>query len=468
MIRRRASFCELIPLRSRNLQNLSYVGLVLAVTIRWMRILIQHSRMVIRVEMDLFAFIRHFDPTKVRVGENNLADRELKLLKMTEGRTVALDPPSTAASGGSSDNIDRLFDEGDNAGQEHSAKKDDDVQEEVIAKDFSEVVAEKPQTKEKEGPVIPSDAMRPVVTAFVTPIPDVEPVDSVSGLNLRTHHPHIRYVVSSDSSHHSGSYYEAASLIRSVADAPVVTVAVTTTANANIATDSKVKDTLKDFEHTGDSASTGGVDADAGSISKVKNPSILFDSFYASQSLDTESMRHVYIPRWKVTNNYVLDDPYVCHDMRDRLAPPALFTQLRAEVRMRAEHTLEKKGELEDRCAEQNVLLSDKDAEIAHLKSLLYLKEAEAAEAISLCSQLSVVEAVDAAKGTELKDLKEKNFSLEGEKNSLSDRVEALESATASKEVELASLSSQVSNLSAKLNSKVASLESERDCLAAQ
>ncbi|GKC94275.1 hypothetical protein Tco_1159717 [Tanacetum coccineum] len=299
-------------------------------------------------KMDLFAFIRHSDPTKVRVVERNLADRELKLLKMTEGRTVALDPPGTAASGGN-----------------------DDVQEEVIAKDASEVVTEKPQKKRKrkvtrdasgsalppkklrddhqslppstgkkslsalrgmvlEGSVIPSDAMRPVVTASVTPIPDVEPVDSVSGLNLRTRPPHMRYVVSSDSSHHLSSYSEAASLIRYVADAPVVTVVVTTTADANIATDSKVKDTLKDFEHTGDSASASGVDADAGSISKLKNHSISSDSFYASQSLDTESMRPVYIPRWKVTNDSVLDDLYVCRDITDRLAPPALFTQLRA------------------------------------------------------------------------------------------------------------------------------------------
>ncbi|GKG33819.1 hypothetical protein Tco_0433978, partial [Tanacetum coccineum] len=72
---------------------------------------------------------------------------ELKLLKMTEGRTVALDPPATAASRGSSDSIDWLFDEGDNARQEHPAEKDDDVQEEVIAKDASEVVVEKPQKK---------------------------------------------------------------------------------------------------------------------------------------------------------------------------------------------------------------------------------------------------------------------------------------------------------------------------------
>ncbi|GKA75873.1 hypothetical protein Tco_0782251 [Tanacetum coccineum] len=103
-----------------------------------------HSR------LDLFAsFIHHSDPAKVRVGERSLADRELKLLKMTEGRTVALDPPATAALGGSGDNIDRLFDEGDDAGQQHSAEKDDDVQEEVITKDASEVVAEKPQKKQK-------------------------------------------------------------------------------------------------------------------------------------------------------------------------------------------------------------------------------------------------------------------------------------------------------------------------------
>ncbi|GKC96707.1 hypothetical protein Tco_1162149 [Tanacetum coccineum] len=67
--------------------------------------------MVKRVEMDLFAFIRHFDPAKVRVGERNLAEREVKWLTMTEGRTVSLDPPATAASRDSSDSIDRLFDE---------------------------------------------------------------------------------------------------------------------------------------------------------------------------------------------------------------------------------------------------------------------------------------------------------------------------------------------------------------------
>nr|GFC00740.1 hypothetical protein [Tanacetum cinerariifolium] len=177
---------------------------------------------------------------------------------------------------------------------------------------------------------------------------------------------------------------------------------------------------------------------------------------------------------------------YVCHDLTDRLAPLALFTQLRvmdydqlyfefnvgtarqaylgAEVIMRAVHTLEKKGELEDKCAEQTVLLSKRDAKIAHLKSLLYLKETEAVEAIRLRGQLTTVEVADAAKDSELKDLKEKNFMLEGERDVMSEKIATLESANVAKEAELASLSSQV----AKLTSDISDLQLSRDELNSQ
>ncbi|GKB72559.1 hypothetical protein Tco_0933971 [Tanacetum coccineum] len=434
-----------------------------------MRTVIQRFGMVKRVEMDLFVFIRHSDPTKVRVGERNLAERDVKLLKMIEGRTVLLDPPITSASRNSGDSIDRLFDEGNDAGQEHSVERDDDVLEDAIAKDASEVIAEKPQKKRKrkvaedasgsayppkklrddyqslppntsgkslaalrgmilEGSGLPSGATEPLIVASVAPMPDVGPVDSVSGLNLRTRPPHVRYVVSSDGFHHSSSYFEATSFVRSfVVDAPVVTVAVTTTVDTDVAAGSKAKDVSRDFENIGDSTFAGRVNADATSISKLKKTSTSSDSFYASQSLDTETMHHVYIPRWKVTNDSILEDPYVCRDLMDHLAPPALFAQLRAmdydqlysefnvgaarqmclevEVRIRVEHTLEKKGELED-------------------------------------------------------------------------KVTTPESVTTSKEAELASLSSQVTKLTAdlsgfqllrdELNSKVASLESERECLVAQ
>ncbi|GKC70782.1 hypothetical protein Tco_1116665 [Tanacetum coccineum] len=157
----------------------------------------------------------------------------------------------------------------------------------------------------------------------------------------------------------------------------------------------------------------------------------------------------------------------MCRDLTDRLAPPALFSQLRAmdydqlytefnvgaarqvclgaEVKMRAEHTLEQKDRLEDKCSEQTARLSERDTEIAHLKSLLSLKEAEVAEAIRLRSQISVIEAADAAKGNELRDLKERNFVLEGEKDVLFEKLSRDE-----------------------LSSKVASLESERDSLVGQ
>nr|GFB66883.1 hypothetical protein [Tanacetum cinerariifolium] len=109
---------------------------------------------------------------------------------------------------------------------------------------------------------------------------------------------------------------------------------------------------------------------------------------------------------------------------------------------MRAEHTLEKKGEIKDKCAKQAAFLSERDAEIVHLKSLLSLNEVEAVEAIRLRGQLTTVEAADVAKDSELKDFKEKNFTLEGDRDVMSKKITTLESANAAKEAELASLSS--------------------------
>ncbi|GKB22181.1 hypothetical protein Tco_0856104 [Tanacetum coccineum] len=380
-------------------------------------------------EMDLFAFIRHSDPTKVRVRERNLAEREVKLLEMTEGRTVPLNPPATAASGDSGDSIDKMFDEENDDNQEHLVAKDNDVLEEVVALDAPGVGAEKAKKKRKRnatgdasGSVYPPKKLRD----------DYQPLPPSTGGKSITA---LRRMIPDGSVIPSDA-----------ADVPVVTVAVTTTVDANVATCSKAKDAPKDIEHIGDYVSSGGVDADAASISKLKKPSISSDSFYASQSLDTKTMHRVYVPRWKLR---AMDYDQLYSEFNVGAARQVC---LGAEVRMRAEHTLERKSELEDRCAEQTTLLSEKDAEIAHLRSLLSLKETEAAEAISLRNQLSVVEAADAAK--------------------------ALESMATSKEDELAPLSSQVASLTADLSgfqlsrdeliSRVASLESKRDCLATQ
>nr|GEX79765.1 hypothetical protein [Tanacetum cinerariifolium] len=96
--------------------------------------------------MDLFAFIRHSDPTKVRIREIELAERDVKLLKMTEARTVPLSSPVTAATEDSGDSIDKLFDDAD---QKHVVERSDDVLEETIAEDDSEVIVDQPHKKRK-------------------------------------------------------------------------------------------------------------------------------------------------------------------------------------------------------------------------------------------------------------------------------------------------------------------------------
>nr|GFC55192.1 hypothetical protein [Tanacetum cinerariifolium] len=101
-----------------------------------------------------------------------------------------------------------------------------------------------------------------------------------------------------------------------------------------------------------------------------------------------------------------------------------------------------------DKCVEHTTLLSEKYPKIGHLNSLLSLKETEDAEAISLRSQLSIMETADASKSIELRDLKEENFALEGEISALSERVTTLEFVTTSTESERDCLATQVSKSS--------------------
>nr|GEW02254.1 hypothetical protein [Tanacetum cinerariifolium] len=260
-------------------------------------------------EMYLFAFIRHSDPTKVRMGERQPVERE--------GITVIA--------------LISCLMRGD-AGQERSVERDDDLLEETVARDISDVAVERPRRNEKG-----------------------------KGKSLVV----IRGLVLYGSSVPSG----------------------------------------------------------------VTKPSTVVPDF------DSETMHRIHVPKWNVTNDFVLDDPYVCRDLTDRLAPPALFSQLREDT---SGAHFGKKDRLEDKCSEKITLLSKRDGEIAHLMSLLSLKEPEAVEAIRLRGQLSAVEATDAAKGNKLMDLKERNFAPEGEKDALSEKVTTLESVAALKETELA------------------------------
>ncbi|GJU19280.1 gypsy type transposase [Tanacetum coccineum] len=465
--------------------------------------------------MDLFSFIHHDDPTKVRVGEIEKADNQVSLLEATRGRVVSLAPPvlATASSskGNMTESIDRLFGEGDSAEEEHSTGGGEYVAlTKKIIVPVNEDVVEKPKLKEdydtsgasastsgKSRTAIQNllDSSKlsaeigvttattlPFVTSSVTPTPKREGgdhTDSVSGPNLRTKPPGMRFVISSDLSHHSGTHavdVEVSSLIRSIVPDPLVmTAAVATTMFIEPSLVSLPKVSVKPVNPAlfGDSMSTSGHDV-AGPSSPA-NPDLSADSFYAVQDLNPKTLHRVYVSKWNVTNESVLDDPYMCRTLTDHLAPLSLFSQLRA---MNAEHTLRKKKILEEECAPQTSLLKEKDAEVASLKSQLLLKEAKVAEAIRLRGHVATVEATEALHVVELNLLKERNCALEARIRASEEKAAALESTTSVRDNELSFLYANADQLSYdfsilrtafdELSTKAVALESEKSGLTDQ
>ncbi|GJS57934.1 hypothetical protein Tco_0652718 [Tanacetum coccineum] len=411
-------------------------------------------------EMGLFAFIHHADPTEVRIGENQIEEGQV-------GSVVRVD------HGDQNDNIENVGhgdlneERGDAAadkpkgrrkkrratggasGSNHPPKKlreDHGNSGNVSASTGGKSLVEIPGLLERSTLNMEAGvaAMATVsfVTSSVTPTAEHEgggDTDLISGPNLRTQRPSER---------------------SSVSLPPVMTAAVTTTVIVGVS-------------------------------------SALALGTGVELEMDSETLRQIYVPKWNVVNESVLDDPDVCRSVVDQLAPPGLFSQLRdidydqlfvefnvgaarqtclgAEVRMRSEHNLRERKRFERRCARQVDLLKEREVEIANLKAQLSLKEAEATEVIRLRSQVSVVEAAEAARVSELNSLKERNIALEKEKNTLEGQVATLESAVVTKDTELASLNAQTAKLTQDLSSlqlscdelsiKAASLESQRDGL---
>ncbi|GKA95206.1 hypothetical protein Tco_0817244, partial [Tanacetum coccineum] len=151
------------------------------------------------------------------------------------------------------------------------------------------------------GSSVPSEVTKPHVVASVTPTPDC-------------------------------GDYGPTDFVSPIADALVMTVVVTTSIVVDVFVVLVSKGRVKsgNLENFGDSVSAGGANTNVANSSKLNEPATSSDSFYASQDLDSETLYRIYVPKWKVTNYSILDDPYVCRDLMDRLAPLALFSQLRA------------------------------------------------------------------------------------------------------------------------------------------
>ncbi|GJU25514.1 hypothetical protein Tco_1164135 [Tanacetum coccineum] len=307
-------------------------------------------------------------------------------------------------------------------------------------------------------------ATLPFVTSSVSATPKREAVDFtdvITGSNVLTIGPSERFVISSDSSHHSSnnaSEAKADSVIRSV-DPPVMTEAVTTT-------DAAVVSSHLFLSVTADTTSKIGLDTflDSSFVDTLK-PDVAGasqrpgkESSLGPREVDSATLQDVFVLRWNVPNDALLDDYDTSREFIDHLAPSVLFSQIRAmdyhqlfmeynvgtarkdclnaEVRMRTEYSLSERRRLEDECGKQADLLRSKDDEIKNLKVKLLRKEAESVEAIRLHAQVAAAETADKVRHrspilvslrSELESANAVVASLKSQNDSLVDQVHALE-----------------------------------------
>ncbi|GJQ96157.1 hypothetical protein Tco_0007296 [Tanacetum coccineum] len=148
------------------------------------------------------------------------------------------------------------------------------------------------------------------------------PIDSVTGSNLRTIGPAVRFVISSDSSHHSNaSEAEVDSIIRSDVPPPVTTKAVITTSVVRVPPVLRVADKVipqvqQFIFHESSYADTIKLDDAGPSHLPRKKLSV------GSREVDSENLREVFIPHWNVSNDALLDDLDTSREFIDHLAPP--------------------------------------------------------------------------------------------------------------------------------------------------
>ncbi|GJS06253.1 hypothetical protein Tco_0363049, partial [Tanacetum coccineum] len=189
-------------------------------------------------EIDLLSFIRTVDPTKVRVGERQRAKGEPKLLDTTVGHVVLLLPVApTRASSELEASVEKLFDEGGSGS--HTERGDSvsgghgvDIPQvsataEIVAEDAAPVedhvtstgpsVAGKSKSALQRllvGAMLNPEVgivalpILPFITSSVSMTPEREDgnqSDFMARANLRTITAPPRFVISSDSSHHSGA-----------------------------------------------------------------------------------------------------------------------------------------------------------------------------------------------------------------------------------------------------------------------
>ncbi|GKE35812.1 hypothetical protein Tco_1455134, partial [Tanacetum coccineum] len=424
--------------------------------------------------MDLISFIWTANPTKIRIGERQRGEDEPKLLDTTVGRTVPLLSVTPARTESKLDaSVDRLFDEG--VAVIRRRKMTPLLAVKVLPKHKKKrktvVDAGEPSHPTKKlrndhgtpgGPTVGGKSRSAVQRLFAGAAlnakvrGEVIPTLPFVTSSVSVTPEHEEFLISSDSSHHSGANITGAevdSFART--SVPLMTMTTTVTSTADPATTAK-ENLVKSSIVSGFSVLTGS-DFIVGGIRTVVSP-------------DTD-LQKVYVPQWSVTNGSRLDDGRTCREMVDEFAPPKFFALIHG-----MEHD-QLFTEFNVGVARQMSLSAEaRDEEIKSLKAQLLVKKAKAAEAVHLRAEASKFEVVEKSLQDEIKSFKERNTTLEKEKGVLDVRVVDLAAMVKVREQEAADSDAMVTNVklqndrladqvreletsSAKLQEKVAAYE---------
>nr|GEZ01969.1 transposase (putative), gypsy type [Tanacetum cinerariifolium] len=341
-------------------------------------------------EMDLFAFIHHVDPTKVKMGEREVRECEVSLLELTRGRVIPL--------AGVND-------------QGGAAAQIVDVEAHALVADKPKKFRKRKTTDGASGSGHPSKRLREdhgtswdasvnVTRKYLAALQDLLDKSTLAAkivsqsqlpypLSPLLLPPHQSMRVVDD---------EVSLVVRlTVPDPAVLTtsIAITVAASTFVSLPEGVNEPTR-ASIFADSTYVVNVGPDVVGPSQPVGKDISSKSFYVSLDIDYETLHLTYVTKWDVLNESVLDKSNVCRSLVDQLAPHLFFSQLHA---MEYDQLFTK--------------FNERDTEIAGLKAQLSLKEAEVTEAIHLHSQIMNIEGVVTTWTGELESLKERNVSLE-------------------------------------------------------
>ncbi|GJV45003.1 hypothetical protein Tco_1429539 [Tanacetum coccineum] len=303
------------------------------------------------------------------------------------------------------------------------------------------------------------------ITSSVTASPLEEGgdhTDFVTGSSLWSVAASARFVVLSDSSHHSATNSagpEGDSFVRFVVPVMTETTTVTTIATTVAIPTDVGKDKSVPYPSVFGASS---------SSEKTDRTLSLFTgrsgSGFAASSIRTEEvtdagLEEIYVPEWTVTKGFELNDGRSYANMIDHFTPPAFFKTVRgieheqlfaefnvstarnlnlsSEVRMRAEYNILEKRKWRSLAEEKDSLLGAKDKEIEKLRSQLLKAKEESAVLAQLRARVSSLEAIEGSLRGEVASIKGYNDLLEQERNVLRLQGASLESTVAEKDHEL-------------------------------